>query len=295
MTATPLESTLTAQGLGLDPVEADRLARLALTEDLAGGIDVTTTATVPAGHRSVAELVARADGVVAGLPVAHAVFEQRLGLGGAIEQRVADGTRVQAGRLLMTVTGPTRDLLTAERSALNLLTHLSGVATLTSLWVAAVAGTGVLVRDTRKTMPGLRAAEKYAVRCGGGFNHRMGLSDQALIKDNHIVAAGGVTAAMRAVRAQFPQVFCEVECDTLEQVEEAAREGAALVLLDNMDLPTTRAAVEVARRFGTKTEASGGLLLAGARAVAETGVDYLAVGALTHSAPILDIALDLRL
>jgi nicotinate-nucleotide pyrophosphorylase (carboxylating) len=290
MTGTPVAATTTA----LDPAEIDRLARLALTEDLAGGIDVTTIATVRQDHRSVAELVARQDGVPAGIRIAAAVFEQRLGSGGGIEVHVEDGSRVRAGQRLLTVEAATRELLTAERSALNLLTHLSGVATLTARWVAAVEGTGALIRDTRKTMPGLRAAEKYAVRCGGGFNHRMGLSDQALIKDNHIVAAGGVTAAIRAVREQFPQVFCEVECDTLEQVEEAAREGAALLLLDNMDLASTRAAVAVARRYSTRTEASGGLTLDTARAVAETGVDYLAVGALTHSAPALDIGLDLR-
>lgn len=277
----------------LDPAEADRLAALALAEDLAGGLDVTTLATVPADHVGTAGLVARADGVVAGLGVAAAVFAARLGTPDAVMPVAADGDRVHAGQVLLTVTGPTRELLTAERSALNLLTHLSGVATLTARWVDAVAGTGALIRDTRKTMPGMRAAEKYAVRCGGGFNHRMGLHDQALIKDNHVVAAGGVTAAMRAVRERFPDVFCEVECDTLAQVEEAAREGAALVLLDNMDVDTSRTAVEIARRYGTKTESSGGLTLENARAVAETGVDYLAVGALTHSAPVLDIGLDL--
>jgi nicotinate-nucleotide pyrophosphorylase (carboxylating) len=278
----------------LDPCEAGRLATLALEEDLAGGVDVTTLATVPAGQVSTGDLVARADGVVAGLAVAAAVLAVRLGTIDGLDVVARDGDRVRAGQVLLTVSGPTRELLTAERSALNLLTHLSGVATLTARWVDAVAGTGAVVRDTRKTLPGLRAAEKYAVRCGGGSNHRMGLHDQALIKDNHVVAAGGVRAALRAVRAQFPDVFCEVECDTLEQVEEAAREGAAMVLLDNMDVATTRAAVAIARRYGTRTESSGGLTLATARAIAETGVDYLAVGALTHSAPALDIALDLR-
>lgn len=277
----------------LDPAQARRLAALALAEDLACGLDVTTLATVPADLTGTAELVARADGVVAGLDVAAAVFAERLGATGAVTSAVLDGERVAAGQLLMAVTGPTRELLTAERSALNLLTHLSGIATLTARWVDALAGTGAVVRDTRKTLPGLRVAEKYAVRCGGGANHRMGLGDQALIKDNHVLAAGGVAAAIRAVRARCPEVFCEVECDTLEQVEEAAGEGAALVLLDNMDLATTAAAVEIARRHGTRTESSGGLTLASARAVAETGVDYLAVGALTHSAPALDIGLDL--
>jgi nicotinate-nucleotide pyrophosphorylase (carboxylating) len=278
----------------LDPAQAQRLAVLALTEDLAGGVDVTTLATVPEGQVARAELVAREDGVVAGLGVATAVFAERLGAGAAIETWAEDGDRVRAGQRLLSVTGRTRELLTAERSALNLLTHLSGVATLTARWVEEVRGTGALIRDTRKTMPGLRAAEKYAVRCGGGFNHRMGLSDQALIKDNHVLAAGGVAAALRAVRERFPGVFCEVECDTLDQVREAVEAGAVLVLLDNMDLTTTRAAVAVARRHGVRTEASGGLTLSGARTVAETGVDYLAVGALTHSAPALDIGLDLQ-
>jgi nicotinate-nucleotide pyrophosphorylase (carboxylating) len=286
--------TTAARGPVFGPAEAGRLAALALAEDLAGGVDVTTAATVPADHLGAGDLVARADGVVAGLPVAAAVFATRLGGDDGVTLRAEDGDRVRAGQVLMTVTGPTRELLTAERSALNLLTHLSGVATLTARWVEAVSGTGALIRDTRKTMPGLRAAEKYAVTRGGGFNHRMGLHDQALIKDNHVVAAGGVAAALRAVRARFPDVFCEVECDTLDQVEEAAREGATLVLLDNMDVATTRAAVEIAHRYGTKTESSGGLTLQHARAVAETGVDYLAVGALTHSAPALDIGLDLR-
>ncbi|HEY6798134.1 MAG TPA: carboxylating nicotinate-nucleotide diphosphorylase [Kineosporiaceae bacterium] len=278
---------------GLDDAEAVRLARSALEEDLAGGVDVTTIATVPPGQAGLARLVARADGVVAGLPVAAAVFAERLAAAGQVRTVAADGDRVVAGQVLMEVTGPTRELLTAERSALNLLTHLSGVASLTARWVAAVAGTGALIRDTRKTVPGLRAAEKYAVRCGGGHNHRMGLHDQALIKDNHVVAAGGVAAAIRAVRAHYPDVFCEVECDTPDQVREAVAEGAVLVLLDNMELPALRASVELCAPHGTRTEASGGLTLERARAVAETGVDYLAVGGLTHSAPALDIGLDL--
>ena len=288
MTTTPTTGTVR-----LAEAEARRLAELALAEDLAGGLDVTTLATVPEGHHGVARLVAREDGVVAGLPIAAAVFAARLGSAEGVRTTATDGDRVTAGQVLMEVAGPTRELLTAERSALNLVTHLSGVATLTARWVAAVEGTGALIRDTRKTMPGLRAAEKYAVRCGGGLNHRMGLHDQALIKDNHVVAAGGVAPAIRAVRAAFPDLFCEVECDTLEQGEEAVREGAVLVLRDNMGLAELRAAVAVCRPHGTRTEASGGLTLDRARAVAGTGVDYLAVGALTHSAPVLDLALDL--
>jgi nicotinate-nucleotide pyrophosphorylase (carboxylating) len=177
---------------------------------------------------------------------------------------------------------------------LNLLGRLSGVATTTRAWVDAVEGTGAAIRDTRKTTPGLRALEKYAVRCGGGVNHRMGLGDEALVKDNHVAAAGGVAAALAAVRAAAPGMPVEVECDTVEQVREAVAAGAPLLLLDNMTLEQTREAVALARAAGVRLEASGGLTLARARQVAETGVDYLAVGALTHSAPVLDLGLDLR-
>ena len=279
--------------IGLPDGEADRLARLALTEDLSLGADVTTVATVAEDATDVGEIVARADGVLCGLDIARAVFA-------AVDPdldfrtRVHDGDRVRRGDLIATVSGSTRSILTGERSALNLLCMLSGVATLTARWVEAVAGTGAVVRDTRKTVPGLRAAQKYAVRCGGGQNHRMGLGDQALIKDNHVVAAGGVVPALRAVRALRPDIACEVECTLPEQVEQACADGATLVLLDNMTLEATRESVAIARRFGTRTESSGGLRLDNAAEVAATGVDYLAVGALTHSAPTLDIALDLR-
>ncbi len=279
--------------LGLPDGEADRLARLALTEDLSLGADVTTVATVAEDATDVGEIVARADGVLCGLDIARAVFA-------AVDPdldfrtRVHDGDRVRRGDLIATVSGSTRSILTGERSALNLLCMLSGVATLTARWVEAVAGTGAVIRDTRKTVPGLRAAQKYAVRCGGGQNHRMGLGDQALIKDNHVVAAGGVVPALRAVRALRPDIACEVECTLPEQVEQACADGATLVLLDNMTLEATRESVAIARRFGTRTESSGGLRLDNAAEVAATGVDYLAVGALTHSAPTLDIALDLR-
>ena len=279
---------------GLDPSVASQLARLALAEDLAGGVDVTTVATVPEDHRGVADLVARAEGVVAGLPVAAAVVEQVLAGYGDVVLHVADGDPVTPGTVLATVTGPTRSILTGERSALNILCRLSGIATATRRWVGVLEGTGTTVRDTRKTTPGLRAVEKYAVRAGGGLNHRMALSDQALIKDNHVVAAGGVAAAIAAVRDRFPDVFCEVECDTLEQVREAVAAGAVLVLLDNMPVDVMREAVAVARGAGARTEASGTLTLERAREVAATGVDHLAVGALTHSSPALDIALDLR-
>jgi nicotinate-nucleotide pyrophosphorylase (carboxylating) len=281
-------------GAGLDAAAVAALVRDALAEDLADGTDVTSAATIPGGQIATADVVARADGVVAGLIVARAVVA--LSASGRVTAIpvAADGDRVAAGDRLLTLTGPTRDLLTAERTALNMLTHLSGVATATRQWVDAVAGTGAAIRDTRKTLPGLRALEKYAVRCGGGVNHRMSLSDAALIKDNHVLAAGGVAGAFRAVRNQWPDLPVEVECDTLDEVDEAVRAGADLVLLDNMAPELMRAAV--ARVGGrARLEASGGLYLSGARDVAETGIDYLSVGALTHSAPALDIALDLRM
>jgi nicotinate-nucleotide pyrophosphorylase (carboxylating) len=287
---------------GLDPDAVADLIRRTLAEDLAGGIDVTTAATVPADRMDTADLVARAAGVLAGLPVAVAVFEL---VGAAAEAAgdqpvhivlsTEDGQRIAAGALLATVTGPTRVLLTAERTALNLLTHLSGIATLTRRWVDAVAGTGAQIRDTRKTLPGLRALEKYAVRCGGGLNHRMSLSEAGLVKDNHVAAAGGVGPAFAAIRAAYPDLPVEVECDSVDDVRIVLDAGADLILLDNMSLADTAAAVELAKPYGVRLESSGGLDLAGAAAVAATGVDYLSVGALTHSAPALDIALDLRL
>jgi nicotinate-nucleotide pyrophosphorylase (carboxylating) len=240
-------------------------------------------------------VVARKDGVVAGLAVAEAVFV-RLGAARA-ERRAKDGERVAAGDVLMTVEGPTRAVLTAERTALNLLTHLSGVATLTARWAEAIGGTTARVRDSRKTLPGLRALEKYAVRCGGGVNHRMSLSDAALIKDNHVVAAGGVAEAFRAVRERYPDLPIEVEIDRLDQLVPVLDEGAEEILLDNFTIEDTARAVQIVKsraKNRVALEASGGLTLESARDVAETGVDYLAVGALTHSAPALDIALDLR-
>jgi nicotinate-nucleotide pyrophosphorylase (carboxylating) len=278
---------------GLDPAYVLDVVHRALDEDLADGVDVTSVATVPFDQESTADLVARADGVVAGLPVAAAVFEVTTDDAVEVDWAVEDGVRVRRGDVLMSLTGATRALLTGERTALNLLCRMSGVATLTRRWVDSVAGTGVRIRDTRKTTPGLRALEKYAVRCGGGVNHRMSLSDAALVKDNHVIAAGGVAEAFRAVRAEFPQLAVEVETDSLDDVVDAVGAGADLVLLDNMSVDEMQRAVAlVAGR--AELEASGGLTLDGARAVAETGVDYLAVGALTHSAPILDIACDLR-
>jgi nicotinate-nucleotide pyrophosphorylase (carboxylating) len=264
----------------------------ALAEDLGENGDVTTLATVEPDAFGIAELVSRAAGVVAGLPVATAVFEKVGDWRVKVETAAADGDRVQPGDVLATVRGPMRDLLTAERTALNFLGQLSGVATLTRQWVDAVDGTAARIRDSRKTIPGLRALQKYAVRCGGGVNHRMSLSDAALVKDNHVVAAGGVVNAFRLVRDTFPGLALEIEVDTLDQAREVIEAGADLVLLDNMSLADMRAAVEYAAGRA-KLEASGGLRLEDARAVAETGVDYLAVGALTHSAPVLDIGLDI--
>jgi nicotinate-nucleotide pyrophosphorylase (carboxylating) len=277
----------------LDAAYVEALAVAAVEEDLAGGVDVTSVATVPETLLGTAAFTSRAAGVVAGIPVAMAVLDAV----GDVEflSRSPDGVAVAPGTTVLEARGPVRSLLTAERSALNLLCHLSGVATLTRQWADAVDGTGAHIRDTRKTTPGLRLLEKYAVRCGGGVNHRMALSDAALVKDNHVVAAGGVAAAFDAVRREFPDVEVEVECDTVPQVREVVAAGADLVLLDNMAVADMRAAVEVCRAAGVRTEASGGLRLDNARVVAETGVDFLAVGALTHSAPVLDLGVDLRL
>ncbi|MFI7039872.1 L-aspartate oxidase [Microbispora rosea] len=293
LTYTPHEELRTElEKAGLDPDAVLGLVRAALEEDLAGGQDVTSVATIPAGQRAAADVVARKEGVVAGLAVAETVFHQA---GGPVEveRHAADGDRVRPGDVVMTVRGATRDLLTMERTALNFLTHLSGIATQTRRWADAIEGTGARVRDSRKTLPGLRALEKYAVRAGGGVNHRMGLHDAGLIKDNHVVAAGGVAEAFRAVRQAFPGLPIEVEVDRVDQIEPVLAEGAEEILLDNFTVDQLAEAVRlVAGR--ARLESSGGLTLDVARAVAETGVDYLSVGALTHSAPALDLALDLR-
>ncbi|MFD8481275.1 carboxylating nicotinate-nucleotide diphosphorylase [Kitasatospora sp. NPDC059673] len=281
------------EAAGLDPVEVEDVAMMALSEDLAGGEDVTSVATVPAEAVATADFTARQAGVVAGLRVAEAVVSLVCEDEFEVERHVEDGAAVEAGQVLLSVRSRTRDLLTAERSALNLLCHLSGIATATRAWTDALEGTKAVVRDTRKTTPGLRALEKFAVRAGGGANHRMALSDAALVKDNHVVAAGGVAEAFNAVRAAFPELPIEVEVDTIDQITPVLEAGADLILLDNFSTEQLREAVAlVAGR--AKLEASGGLTLATAREVAETGVDYLAVGALTHSSPILDIGLDLR-
>ena len=278
---------------GLDPDLVDALIRAALAEDLGQGVDVTSVATVPAEQRATMDLTARAAGVVAGLPVAGRVFELESDGDSIVALAHDDGDRVQRGDVVLTITGRTRSLLVCERTALNLLCHLSGVATATAAWVDALAGSGARVRDTRKTTPGMRALEKYAVRCGGGVNHRMGLWDAALVKDNHVVAAGGVGEAFAAVRAQFPGVPIEVEVDSLDQLAIVVEAGADLVLLDNFSPALTAEAVALVGGR-CQLESSGGLSLAVAADYARTGVDFLAVGALTHSAPILDLGADLR-
>jgi nicotinate-nucleotide pyrophosphorylase (carboxylating) len=294
------------EAAGLDVSEVVRVVKVALDEDFRYGPDVTSAATV-AGRTVTADVVAREAGVVAGLPVALAVLDlvtdyYRGGLAGADAAAVAgtalvaDGTAVEAGDAVLRVAGDAVAALGAERTMLNFLTHLSGIATATRNWTDAVAGTGAVIRDTRKTLPGLRALEKYAVLAGGGENHRMSLGDAALVKDNHVAAAGGIAAAVRAVRAAArPGLVIEVECDSVDQVREALDAGARFILLDNMPVPVLREAVALARGYaGTRLEASGGLHLGTARAVAETGVDYLAVGALTHSSRALDLGLDYR-
>jgi len=277
---------------GLDPRRVHDDVAAAVAEDLPGE-DVTSAATLDPTQVAWADLVARAPGVVAGLPVAEVVFHHVVGAALQVEPGAADGDRVQRGDVLLSVRGPVSDLLTAERTALNYLCHLSGVATATARWVDALAGTPARVRDTRKTTPGLRALEKYAVRCGGGVNHRATLSDQALVKDNHVLAAGGVVPAYDAVRARYPDLPVQVEVTTLDQLRALLEAGAPEILLDNMSTETMAVAVRITDGRA-RLEASGGLSLDRAREVAATGVDLIAVGALTHSAPVLDVAMDLR-
>lgn len=280
-------------GDGPDREDLRRVVDAALGEDLRYGPDATTAATVPADAVALGTFAARTAGVLAGLPAALLVLDTVLGDGYEVLDARTDGDRLAAGDAVLTVRAPVRGLLTAERTALNLLTHLSGVATATAAWVDAVAGTGARIRDTRKTLPGLRLLEKYAVRCGGGVNHRLGLGDAVLIKDNHVAAAGSVGAALAAARASAPHLPCEVEVDTLDQLDEVLALGAELVLLDNFSVADTAEAVRRRGELATGLESSGGLVLANARAYAETGVDYLAVGALTHSVTALDVGLDL--
>ncbi|GAA3062689.1 carboxylating nicotinate-nucleotide diphosphorylase [Actinokineospora globicatena] len=277
----------------IDQNDLARAVTTALEEDLRYGPDATTEATVPASAVALAEFTPRRPGVVAGVSVALEVL-RRVVPDLVVESCVEDGSAVVPGRPVLVVRGNVRALLTAERTALNFLCHLSGIATTTAAWVSAVADTGAQVRDSRKTLPGLRLLEKYAVRCGGGVNHRLGLGDAILIKDNHVVAAGSVTAALRAARAHAPHLSVEVEVDTLDQLDEALAENAELVLLDNFTVPDCAEAVRRTVDTPTHLEASGGLTLETAPSYAATGVDYLAVGALTHSSPALDLGMDLH-
>ena len=267
------------------------LIKAALAEDLAGGEDITSVATIDASATAIADFTARKIGVIAGIEVAEAVLRE-VGLT-EIKRFKKDGDQVSAGDVLLSVSGNTRAILLAERTALNFFSHLSGVATLTSAWVKEVSGTKCQVRDTRKTTPGMRVLEKYAVRMGGGTNHRMTLSDAALIKDNHIAAAGGVTEAFAKVRALYPDSEIEIEVDTLDQLREVLPQKPDLVLLDNMSPAQCTDAVAIVNG-ACKLEASGGISIENARAYAESGVDFIAIGALTHSAPVFDIGLDLR-
>ena len=275
--------------------EIGRAVREALAEDIGSG-DVTTLATVPEHATVTALMVAREDLVLAGLELAETAFRQ-LCPGANLRRDASDGDRVPAGGAILKIAEtPARPVLSAERVALNFVQRLSGVATLTAQYVAAVSTTGARILDTRKTTPGWRRLEKYAVECGGGTNHRLGLFDRILIKDNHLAALrheppNAIEAAVRRARAAYPRLAVEVEADTLEQVGAALRAGADIILFDNMGLERLRAAVRLVNGRA-KTEASGGVNLSTVRAIAETGVDYISVGALTHSARAVDIALD---
>jgi nicotinate-nucleotide pyrophosphorylase (carboxylating) len=278
---------------GLDPLAVYEHVVLAFEEDLPdGGVDVTSAAMPPMG-RAVADVAAREDGVVAGLAVAELAFRYALGQQVRVTSRVPDGSRVRPGDVVLTVEGPVQGVLTAERTALNFASHLSGVATATAAWVQALEGTGARVLDTRKTLPGWRSLQKYAVRCGGGVNHRFSLSDMAMVKDNHVVAAGGVVPAYRAVRAAYPELAVEVEVTDLDQLRDLLDAGCDRILLDNMDSPTMAEAVRITAGRAT-LEASGGLTFERAREVAETGVDFISVGALTHSVRVFDLGMDLQ-
>lgn len=277
--------------IGLSPNHIFQQVKEAISEDLAGGEDITSVATITDSQVSTADFICRADGIVSGLHVAAAVLEY-CGIN-HYEVLVDEGAKVSAGKILITVQANTRKLLLAERTAINFLSHLSGISTSTSKWVSELSGTKCKVRDTRKTTPGLRQLEKFAVRMGAGLNHRISLSESALIKDNHIVAAGSITNAFKLVKQKFPNKKVEIEVDTLEQLSEAILLKPDLILLDNLSVDQCIKAVSIAN--GTvKLEASGGLTLENAKAYANTGIDYMAVGALTHSAPILDIGLDFR-
>ncbi|MGA8255104.1 MAG: carboxylating nicotinate-nucleotide diphosphorylase [Nocardioides sp.] len=286
-----LHDELAAAGLPVDEI-VDHIMR-ALQEDVPGdAVDVTSTATIASDARAEGVFAAREAGVVAGLGVAALVFEIVLGDDVTITERLVDGSRVAPGDVVMRVSGPAQGLLTAERTALNFASHLSGVATATSHWVAALEGTKARVLDTRKTLPGMRALQKYAVRCGGGVNHRFSLADRAMVKDNHVVAAGGVVPAFDAVRETFPGLRVEVEVTDLDQLHELLEAGCTEILLDNMGPELMAEAVRITDGRAV-LEASGGLTLERAREVALTGVDFISVGALTHSVNVFDLGLDL--
>lgn len=281
-------------GIG-DPGSVYDLVARALHEDVPTD-DVTSAATIGVDVHGVADFNAREEGVVAGLAVAELVFRAVMGDTVSIDRRIADGSPVAAGDAVLTVSGPVRGLLTAERTALNIACHLSGVATATAAWVRAIEGTRARVLDTRKTLPGLRALQKYAVACGGGVNHRFSLSDRAMVKDNHVLAAGGVVPAFEAVRAAYPDLRVEVEVTDLDQLRELLAAGCTEILLDNMSDETMAEAVRIRDESGVAAslEASGGLTLDRAGDVARTGVDFISVGALTHSAVVFDLGMDLR-
>lgn len=281
---------------GLDPRSVYDHVVLAFEEDLPGGADDVTSAAMPDMGEAVADFAAREPGVVAGLAIAELAFAYALGDSVEVTGRVPDGTRVEPGDVVLTVSGPVQGVLTAERTALNFASHLSGVATATAQWVEALAGTRARVLDTRKTLPGWRSLQKYAVRCGGGVNHRFSLVDRAMVKDNHAVAAGGVVAAYQAVVAANPGLRVEVEVMDLDELRAVLAAGCTEVLLDNMTTADMAEAVRINAAAGghATLEASGGLTLERAREVAETGVDFISVGALTHSVDVFDLGLDFR-
>ena len=279
------------KNLGLSPNHIFQQVKDAISEDLAGGQDLTSVATITQSQVSTADFTTRASGVVSGLHVVAAVLEY-CGVN-HYEVLVDEGAKVSAGKLLITAQGNTQKILLAERTALNFLSHLSGISTLTNQWVSEISGTKCQIRDTRKTTPGLRMLEKFAVRMGGGVNHRLSLSQAALIKDNHIMAAGSISDAFNAVKKMYPDKSIEIEVDSIDQLKEAITLKPDLILLDNMSTNQCSEAVSITNGL-VKLEASGGIAITNAKAYAATGVDYLAIGSLTHSAPALDIGLDFR-
>ena len=279
------------KNLGLSPNHIFQQVKDAISEDLAGGQDLTSVATITQSQVSTADFTTRTSGVVSGLHVVAAVLEY-CGVN-HYEVLVDEGAKVSAGKVLITAQGNTQKILLAERTALNFLSHLSGISTLTNQWVSEISGTKCQIRDTRKTTPGLRMLEKFAVRMGGGVNHRLSLSQAALIKDNHIMAAGSISEAFNAIKKMYPDKSIEIEVDSIDQLKEAITLKPDLILLDNMRTDQCSEAVSITNGL-VKLEASGGIAITNAKAYAATGVDYLAIGSLTHSAPALDIGLDFR-